>query len=875
MSDVLTITDLEAAKKHDTFHSEVITGKAGGLSTGADIDYATNAVTRQTQKTLPKVLRDLGMMVQTWTATTGGTLTDASQVFLDDITASAGKGNYYAWTGAFPKVVAPGADPAAVAGFVMRSDAGLRAEIIPSVSEAMRRSYAEAGYNLVVGSFESGGTLVNSNDVLLQERTGKAYTGPAGTVAAGTNPASGGFVDRSGSLYKNLTGVVYYTEFFVGTGGDDLPRIKAAHDKANLLGWRVEAGGKLNITANSATNVTVKTNTDLCGSTFTVKDGANGAEIYSIAPSSTFAMNPATVAAMQPQLTEGAFIIPALSDIPSLENCLIIVKNNQRLSRRGAGGYEVYREDSFIHLRGGNIIGDLLCDHTVGTLTVTVKPLERGWLEFGGLNYVQDFTGTDKRCTLVKSQRNQTKYKQIFTETNLIDNVADSSSIIQAYGVGFLTLEDIGGENTNAGIAGNSGYCLSHQHCVAVSYNRVSPNSGWGVTNTNWCKEWVINDSYLNRIDNHYGLGNLSINDCRIIANNVEFGFGAGKISTKNLTVVQGRNEYDPSNNAPIALAVLNLRAGWQLGYRGEIVMENTTIEIRGDLPTQAARPWIGAFNYGQQEIDGCDPTVPMYLPNVTIKGIHLKVVGALQGQMQFFGTLLWDKYLYNSQVLAPSRISVDTMTSNHESPLLIYKPFKGVTTNLSDALWNAKTCTVHLTNIHNNLTDIDVNAIVLANYDAWRYTKSLFDWGLQNANEDASRIFWDVVVYNCTGAFYINSINSKLKAHHSNVVEVKAFYAGTNLNVCKVIDSKAWPLFRLGTDYEWYFADNRQSELLQGCEIIPGNLSGLTVSAVSLRARQRLIDCYTASSAPIAQVGVDRLWRSFETATDMYKNPT
>ena len=33
--------------------------------------------------------------------------------------------------------------------------------------EALRRSYAEAGYTLVAGSFEAGGTLVNVNDVLL------------------------------------------------------------------------------------------------------------------------------------------------------------------------------------------------------------------------------------------------------------------------------------------------------------------------------------------------------------------------------------------------------------------------------------------------------------------------------------------------------------------------------------------------------------------------------------------------------------------------------------------------------------------------------------------------------------------------------------
>lgn len=75
-------------------------------------------------------------------------------------------------------------------------------ELAPSTRELQRRSYAEAGYNLVSGSFEIGGTLVNANDVLIQDSTGKAYSGPAGTVAPGTDPTSGGFVDRSGELLK-------------------------------------------------------------------------------------------------------------------------------------------------------------------------------------------------------------------------------------------------------------------------------------------------------------------------------------------------------------------------------------------------------------------------------------------------------------------------------------------------------------------------------------------------------------------------------------------------------------------------------------------------------------------------------------------------
>lgn len=64
------------------------------------------------------------------------------------------------------------------------------------IREALRRSYAEAGYN-VVGTFRAGFTIVNANDVGIDETTGKAFTGTAGAVDAGTDPTGGGFVDCS------------------------------------------------------------------------------------------------------------------------------------------------------------------------------------------------------------------------------------------------------------------------------------------------------------------------------------------------------------------------------------------------------------------------------------------------------------------------------------------------------------------------------------------------------------------------------------------------------------------------------------------------------------------------------------------------------
>lgn len=115
--DVLSLEDLKTAKKHQTFEAEVITGKAGGVSSGADIDYATNQVTGQTQKTLPAVLRDAGFRPASFTFTTGGTLTvnDADLAVLWPI-ADGGDGNYYAWKGSLPKTIPAASTPSSTGG---------------------------------------------------------------------------------------------------------------------------------------------------------------------------------------------------------------------------------------------------------------------------------------------------------------------------------------------------------------------------------------------------------------------------------------------------------------------------------------------------------------------------------------------------------------------------------------------------------------------------------------------------------------------------------------------------------------------------------------------------------------------------------------
>lgn len=120
--DVLSLADLQTAKKHQIFEAEVITGKSGGVAGGADINYATNPVTGQVQKTLPAVLRDAGFSPVSWDFSTGGTLNDGDRgkVVYDPVSKT-----WYSYAGLFPVTVPAGFNPVGNADWMPQTDPSL------------------------------------------------------------------------------------------------------------------------------------------------------------------------------------------------------------------------------------------------------------------------------------------------------------------------------------------------------------------------------------------------------------------------------------------------------------------------------------------------------------------------------------------------------------------------------------------------------------------------------------------------------------------------------------------------------------------------------------------------------------------------------
>ena len=121
-------------------------------------------------------------------------------------------------------------------------DADLQAQVDTKINadfvsrfdrESLRRSYAEAGYNLVDGSFEAGGTLTAGADVILHELSGKAYSGSGPfprVVPSGTSPTTPGFADQSGKLFSTFLGAVDSAELVAGIPAKYLALLSKSDD---------------------------------------------------------------------------------------------------------------------------------------------------------------------------------------------------------------------------------------------------------------------------------------------------------------------------------------------------------------------------------------------------------------------------------------------------------------------------------------------------------------------------------------------------------------------------------------------------------------------------------------------------------------------
>jgi hypothetical protein len=388
----------------------------------------------------------------------------------------------------------------------------------------------------------------------------------------------------------------------VGDGmADDLPAIVEAHAFANAHGLPVKtkAGATYHLGRRALTAL-IATDTDWGTSRFVIDD--TDVENHRV-----------SLFAVRSQLEPVALSIPRLTrdqrrvDVQPPRDCWVHVENNHRrvYIRRGLNQNNgTPQRDCFILRRDGTIEGDIDWDYETIT-RIEARPIdERPLILKGGV-----FTTTANRMKQEKGynywSRNIAINRSNTTVEGLTHHVVGETDVGHPYngfisvnGCANVTLRDcfVTGHKTYSTI-GSAGkpvsmgtYDLTANEVVNFTMSgcrmdNICDPTRWGVIGTNFCKNILLENCTLSRMDTHQGVsGAYTIRGCTLGHAGLN-AIGRGTLTVENSTL-NGRS-------------LLSLRGDYGSTWEGTVVIRNSR--------------WI----------PGCGAAIQPYLLNASNDGQH------------------------------------------------------------------------------------------------------------------------------------------------------------------------------------------------------------------------------------------------------------
>jgi hypothetical protein len=413
--------------------------------------------------------------------------------------------------------------------------------------------------------------------------------------------------------------VTYEAFGAVGDGvADDLPAIVKAHAFANANGLPVKtkAGATYHLGRRALTAI-IATDTDWGTSRFIIDD--TDVENHRLSLFSVQSLlEPVTLTI--PRLTRDQ----RQTDMRPPHDCWVRVENShkRRYIRQGLNQNNgSAQRDCFILKRDGSIEGDIDWDYDVIT-KIEARPIDdRPLVVRGGV-----FTTMANRMKQEKGYNYWLRNIAITRSNTTIDGLTHHivgegefghpyAGFLSAQGAANITFRDcfVTGHKTytTIGAAGKpvsmGTYDLNANEVVnftmiGVRMDNICDTTRWGVIGTNFCKNILLENCTLSRMDTHQGVsGTYTIRGCTLGHAGLN-AIGRGKLTIENSTL-NGR-------------ALLSLRGDYGSTWEGPVVIRNCRWTPACGAPVQ---PHIlAASNNGQHDFG-----YPCFMPNeITIDGL-------------------------------------------------------------------------------------------------------------------------------------------------------------------------------------------------------------------------------------------------------------
>jgi len=403
---------------------------------------------------------------------------------------------------------------------------------------------------------------------------------------------------------------VRYSDFgAVGDGvTDDFDAIVATHAYANERGLPVFADeGATYYIGESSKCAVIRTNTTWTGATFIVDDSnlvphQSKINILFLVDGDEYVRGFHIDSLEKGQKHLG--FAPGEELLVSIENRHI--KQYIRSGDNANQGSSM--SDTFIVDADGNILSDIIWDFDVIT-SCKAKRIHKPLVIDGGTFLCK----VNRHPSRAYFYRNIKIIRSNTTVQNLTMKIIDEGKSGSPYS-GFITvietahvkLKNLTLDAYNA-FSGDIGtYALQLNYCADITLdnviqgNDIHDRTRWGIMCTNFCKDFVVKNSKINRFDTHMGITNCTIEDSVIGYHGINL-IGHGDFVLRNSAV---HNDI-----------LISLRADYGASWDGDVYIENVDWYHSSSCPSVIYARNTGTHNYGYT----------CYQPhNVYIDGLHV-----------------------------------------------------------------------------------------------------------------------------------------------------------------------------------------------------------------------------------------------------------
>lgn len=352
---------------------------------------------------------------------------------------------------------------------------------------------------------------------------------------------------------------------------DDRPFIECCHRIANTYNLKVEQHQGTIYIANSG-YITVSGDMSLKGSTLLI-DNYNRQGIYWLSATKWGAPSGIDYK----ELTKECSYCSAMNAGYPNYSLLKIIHPNDCIRIDDGTTTSISREELLLMTYKGNIIYPPIQDATQKTTyEIYIYPGHKTVIEGCVLDISVTFAGSP--IYFISSEKSNVEIRDfyILPKSSTVKNTKYRGALFaikNSFNVTFDNIigYNIAGEPSATLPNGMSGYIFKVDSSLCVTIRNCNATGYWGCMGMNGVKNVIVEDSTLNRIDIHDYFKDLKINNCVILNNGVQVGFGHGSILISNSTLYTDKSYF------------VELRTDYGNMFDGVISLSNNHIIYTGN----------------------------------------------------------------------------------------------------------------------------------------------------------------------------------------------------------------------------------------------------------------------------------------------------